>query len=110
MNAAHTFFQGELPVCLPCWDVELPGLLKVILGEIGDILSTCFSESFRYHSHPGDEMGSQASGAYIFRPKSNTPLPIAREARVYQVKVGERASGNNANSSSLAILEVTIVA
>ncbi|XP_066472931.1 lysosomal alpha-mannosidase [Tiliqua scincoides] len=41
---------------------------------------------FWYRAHPGDDMGSQASGAYIFRPKNDEPFPIAPEARVYQVK------------------------
>ncbi|KAJ6668062.1 hypothetical protein lerEdw1_016383 [Lerista edwardsae] len=62
------------------------GLLNEIQNLDKNISLPVSQNFFWYHAHPGDEVDSQASGAYIFRPKSNEPLPIAREARVYHVK------------------------
>uniref|UniRef100_A0A8C2N314 Alpha-mannosidase n=1 Tax=Cricetulus griseus TaxID=10029 RepID=A0A8C2N314_CRIGR len=41
---------------------------------------------FWYSANIGDEESSQASGAYIFRPKHSKPMPVSRWAEIHLVK------------------------
>ncbi|KAL1785109.1 lysosomal alpha-mannosidase [Sigmodon hispidus] len=41
---------------------------------------------FWYNASEGDEVSLQASGAYIFRPRHLTPLPVSRWAQIHLLK------------------------
>lgn len=41
----------------------------------------------RYNASEGDNLSTQVSGAYIFRPSRQEPLPVGRWAQTHLVKV-----------------------
>ncbi|XP_048377727.1 lysosomal alpha-mannosidase isoform X2 [Stegostoma tigrinum] len=50
-------------------------------------LSLPVSQSFHWYSaSTGDKESSQASGAYIFRPKQDHPFPMAKNVKTYTVQ------------------------
>ncbi|XP_063148563.1 lysosomal alpha-mannosidase [Candoia aspera] len=62
------------------------GLMKEIWNMDKNISLPVLQSFFWYNASVGNEEHSQASGAYIFRPDTSKPFPIAQKARIYQKK------------------------
>ncbi|XP_007421015.1 lysosomal alpha-mannosidase isoform X1 [Python bivittatus] len=62
------------------------GLMKEIRNLDKNISLPLLQSFLWYNASVGNEEHSQPSGAYIFRPDTSKPFPIAQEARIYQMK------------------------
>nr|XP_055227621.1 lysosomal alpha-mannosidase isoform X4 [Gorilla gorilla gorilla] len=62
------------------------GLLMEIMNMNQQLLLPVRQTFFWYNASIGDNESDQASGAYIFRPNQQKPLPVSRWAQIHLVK------------------------